>query len=224
MVTKVTIPQEAMERGQDKIGLALAPGTHTDSVIAKILAMNRLLGGWCRYSQYTGNASSQVSKLAHTRFQGMAHWLGRKSQWSMPDVMRRCSRNNTVVTGNYRLLSPTEFSTLHHKQRFLKPNPYLTEERQLSRENLPIEPYWTGYEARPGMADLRPAIRERDEYTCQRCGVKVTASTSAVEHIRPVRRFKRPIAAHVPENLWTLCIACHDGKPKVDQQVASRVR
>jgi 5-methylcytosine-specific restriction endonuclease McrA len=113
---------------------------------------------------------------------------------------------------------------VEYKQRFLKPNPYLTEERQLSRDNLPIEPYWTGYEARPGMADLRPAIRERDEYTCQRCGVKVTASTSEVEHIRPVRRFKRPIDANVPENLWTLCIACHDSKTKADHQVESRVR
>jgi RNA-directed DNA polymerase len=224
MVTKVTIPKEAMDRVQDKIELALAPGTHTDSVITKILAMNRLIGGWCRYYQYTGKASSQFSKLAHTLFQCMAHWLGRKSQLSMPEVMRRFSSDNTFVTRNYRLLSPTEFSTLHYKQCFLKPNPYLTEERQLSRENLPIETYWTGYEARPGMADLRPAIRERDEYTCQRCGVKVTASTSEVDHIWPVRRCKRPIDANVPENLWTLCIACHDSKTKADQQVESRVR
>jgi RNA-directed DNA polymerase len=224
MVTKVTIPKEAMDRVQDKIELALAPGTQTDSVIAKILARKRLIGGWCRYYQYTGKASSQFSKLAHTLFRCMAHWLGRKSQLSMPEVMRRFSRNNTFVTGNYRLLSPTEFSTLHYKQRFLKPIPYLTEERQLSRENLPIKPYWTGYEARPGMADLRPAIRERDEDTCQRCGVKVTASTSEVDHLRPVRRFKRPIDANVPENLWTLCIACHDSKTKADQQVESRVR
>jgi 5-methylcytosine-specific restriction endonuclease McrA len=28
----------------------------------------------------------------------------------------------------------------------------------------------------------------------------------------------------VPENLWTLCIACHDSKTKADQQVESRVR
>jgi hypothetical protein len=223
-VTKVTIPKEAMDRVQDKIELARAPGTHTDSVIAKILAMNRLIGGWCRYYQYTGKARSQFSKLAHTLFRCMAHWFGRQSQWSMPEVMRGFSRNKTFVTGNYRLLAPTEVSTLHSKQRFLKPNPYLTEARQLSRENLPIEPYGTGYEARPGMADLRPAIRERDACTCQRGGVKVTASTSEVDHLRPVRRFKRPIDANVPEHLWTLCIACPDSKTKADQQVESRVR
>jgi RNA-directed DNA polymerase len=37
MVTKVTIPKEAMDRVQDKIELALAPGTQTDSVIGVCL-------------------------------------------------------------------------------------------------------------------------------------------------------------------------------------------
>jgi 5-methylcytosine-specific restriction endonuclease McrA len=154
----------------------------------------------------------------------MAHWLGRKFKISMPVVMQRFKRDSTFVSGSLCLLKPTEFPSLQYRQRFFKPNPYLTQEKKLEREELPNESYWTGYEARPGMADLRPLILERDEYICQLCGVKVTDPTAEIDHIRPVRRFKRPIDANVDWNLWTLCIPCHQEKTKFDQQAESRVR
>ena len=74
------------------------------------------------------------------------------------------------------------------------------------------------------MADLRPLILERDEYICQNCGGRVMTTTAEVEHIRPVRRFKRPIDANTPDNLWTLCKDCHTEKTKSDRQAESRVR
>jgi 5-methylcytosine-specific restriction endonuclease McrA len=74
------------------------------------------------------------------------------------------------------------------------------------------------------MADLRPLIIERDEYKCQVCGKAVTPNTCQVDHIRPVRRFKRPIEANVEWNLWTLCLDCHEAKTKSDRQMESRVR
>jgi 5-methylcytosine-specific restriction endonuclease McrA len=131
---------------------------------------------------------------------------------------------NTFASQKLYLLRLTEFPTLQYKQRFLKPNPYLIQERKLEREELPNETYWTGYEARPGMADLRPLILERDEYICQLCGNNITPSTAEVDHVRPVRRFKRPIDANAEENLWTLCISCHDKRTKSDRQAESRVR
>jgi 5-methylcytosine-specific restriction endonuclease McrA len=138
--------------------------------------------------------------------------------------MRRYNQDSTFVSGRYRLLKPTEFSSLQYHQRFFKPNPYLTHTRRLERAELPVETYWTGYEARPGIADLRLLILERDEYTCQICGANVTAPTAEVDHIRPVRRFKQPIDANVEWNLWTLCIQCHSKKTKSDRQAESRVR
>jgi 5-methylcytosine-specific restriction endonuclease McrA len=155
----------------------------------------------------------------------MAHWLGRKFKIrNMPVVMQRFKRGNTFASGDDCLLRPTEFPSLQYRHRFFKPNPYLTQEKKLGREELPSETYWTGYEARPGMADLRPVVRERDEHTCQICGARVTATTADVDHIRPVRRFKRPIEANMPENLWTLCTPCHQEKTKSDRQAESRVR
>jgi RNA-directed DNA polymerase len=224
MKTKVIIPKEAMGKLDAKIRLALAPSSHQDSVTIKILALNRLIGGWCRYYQYTSQAYAQFHKLEQILFWRMAHWLGRKYQLPMSMVMQQFRVDNTLATPNQSLTRLTDFKTLQYKQRFRKPNPYLTQERKLERETLPNESYWTGYEARPGMADLRPLILERDEYRCQLCGMAVKPNTCEVDHIRPARRFKRPIDANVEWNLWTLCIPCHDAKTKSDRQAESRVR
>jgi RNA-directed DNA polymerase len=224
MITRVTIPKEAMDKVKAKIDLALSPSRHQDSIMTKILGLNRLIGGWCRYYRYTGKASSQFGKLDHALFWSMAHWLGRKFQIKMPTVMQRFCCDSTFVIQKQRLSRAADFPTRQYKQRFLKPNPYLTQERRFEREDLPNESYWTGHEARPGMADLRSLILERDEYTCQLCGTKVSDSTAEVDHIRPVRRFKQPGNANVEWNLWTLCIPCHKEKTKADRQVESRVR
>lgn len=224
MTVKIVIPDEAMEKMKAKLKLALSPSSHQDSTNTKIIGLNSLIRGWCQYYQYTSKASSQFHELGHELYWEMAHWLGRKFKVSMPDVMRRFKRDSTFASGERRLLPPTEFPSNQYRQRFFKPNPYLTRERTLERESLPLETFWTGYEARPGMADLRPLIRERDEYTCQLCGAAVTPDTCEVDHIRPVRRFKRPTDANVEWNLWTLCIPCHKEKTKNDQPVESRVR
>jgi 5-methylcytosine-specific restriction endonuclease McrA len=224
MTTKVVIPKEAIDKVRAKIDLTLAPSSYQDSVVAKFQALNRLIGGWCRYYQYTGKASRQFKQLEYALFWCMAHWLGRKFQLRMPSVMQQFCVNNTFVTQKMRCIRPTEFKTLRYKRSYLKPNPYLTQARRLDREELPSESYWTGYEVRPGMADLRPLILERDEWSCQLCGVKVTDQTAEIDHIRPVRRFKRPIDANSPDNLWTVCIPCHEAKTKYDRQAESRVR
>jgi 5-methylcytosine-specific restriction endonuclease McrA len=95
---------------------------------------------------------------------------------------------------------------------------------ELKREELPQEAFWTGYERRPGMADLRPLILERDRYICQLCGEKVTAENAQVDHIEPFRKFKQPVEANRPENLWTLCIPCHQWKTEFDRQMESRMQ
>jgi len=220
---KIVIPDEAMDKIRVKIRIALSPTSHQDSVNSKITGLNRLIRGWCQYYQYTSKGSTQFSKLEHELFWEMAHWLGRKFKIAMSEVMQRFHHDG-FTSGKYRLLKPTEFPSLRYQQRFFKPNPYLTQNRVLSRENLPVESYWSGYEARPGMADLRPLILERDEGVCQKCGISVTASTAEIDHIRPVRRYKRPIDANTFYNLWTLCKDCHQEKTKADRQAESRVR
>ena len=223
MKTKVLIPKEAVDRFIDKIKIATDKTTHQDSLNSIILALNRIIGGWCRYYQYTSKASSIFNDLGNKTFWSLAHWIGRKYQLAIPEVIRRYEVDCTLTTDQYRLKMPDEIPTKFYRYQVRKPNPYTTQVKIL-REELPQETYWTGYEPRPGMADLRPLIIERDENTCQICDKAVTAHTSQIDHIRPVRRFKRPIDANRPDNLWTLCKDCHYEKTKSDRQMESRMR
>jgi len=217
MTTKVLIPQKAVKQVRAKIARPTAPTTHRDSVNTTILALNRLTGGWGRYYQYTSYASSTFNQVEDFTFWRMAHWLGRKFRLTMPRVLRRFKRDSSLATSEQRLLKATEFPTQISRQRFLKPNPYTTQQ-QLTREDLPHESDWTGCDPRPGMADLRPLVFQRDQRCCRKCGVALTADTAVVDHIRPVRRFRRPVEANRLENLQTLCPPCHTAKTELDRQ------
>ena len=223
MTTKVLIPKESVNKLMNKIKLATDRSQHQDSVNNKILALNRIITGWSAYYQYTSKASTIFNHVDQEVFWSMAHWLGRKYQITMPQVLKRFG-SPRLGTKEHRLVRAYEkFPTRQYKIRFLKPNPYTTQEA-VTREELPGDTFWSGFEPRPGMADLRPLILERDENLCQMCETQVTPETAQVDHIRPVRRFKRPTDANVSENLQTLCLPCHRKKTEADRRMESPVR
>jgi RNA-directed DNA polymerase len=222
MKTKVLISKKGKEKHLKAIRVATSRSTHEDSVSLKIKALNRIITGWCRYYQYTSRASIQFHKLECRTFWLMAHWLGRKFQLTMPQVLRRFRKGSGLTDGEITLVRHTEFTTLRYKKRFLKPNPYTTQE-SIRREELPDENPWPGFEDRPGWADLRKQVMERDEMTCRLCKALVTPETCEVDHIIRYSRFKRPIDANRLGNLWTLCIDCHR-KVTEKQQMERRMR
>jgi RNA-directed DNA polymerase len=223
MTTKVLIPKAAVERLEANIKAATATTTHRDSANSKILALNKLIGGWCRYYQYTSQANTTFRKVSPKVFWQVAHWLGGKYRLKMTEVMKRYHQGDSFATERYRLSLPHEFATLAYKKRFLKVNPY-TKQESFYREKLLEQNCWTGHNDRPGMADLRPVVLKRDGYVCQMCDKPVTAETAQVDHIKRVSRFKRPVDANRPDNLWTLCISCHKEKTKSERQMESRMR
>jgi group II intron reverse transcriptase/maturase len=218
------IPKEAVAEVKNKIKAATEAHTHQDAVNAKILALNRIIGGWCRYYQYTSKASTQFMKIEYYAFWRMVHWLGRKYQLSAREVIKLYRKNNSLATENYRLLKATEIKTKVYRKSVRKPNPYTTQDVKILREELSVERSWTGNERRPGMDDLRPLVMKRDKHVCQMCDNAVTRHTAQIDHIKPVRRFRRPVDANRLENLWTLCIACHQEKTESDRQMESRMR
>jgi len=224
MKTKVLIPKKAVDNVISKITRLTDETTHQDSVSTKVLGLNRIIEGWCRYYQYTSKASTIFNKVDFQSFWKMAHWLGRKYAITTPTVLTRFGHNGAGLGMDGRLLvkSYQKFPTLHYKKRFLKPNPYTTQET-IVREELPNKTHWTGWERRPGMADLRPLILARDQFTCQKCGHQVSPSEAHIDHKRPVRRFKRPMDANTEGNLQTLCIPCHKIKTEFDRQMESRM-
>lgn len=78
-------------------------------------------------------------------------------------------------------------------------------------------PNWQGgsvyYYGPSWTEELRESVRERDDYTCQRCGFHhdVLDETLNVHHRIPFREFgiERHEEANQPENLVSLCDGCH---------------
>lgn len=77
---------------------------------------------------------------------------------------------------------------------------------------------------RPGMADVRPRVIQRNGFRCQLCKVPVTVDTCQVDHPHPVRGVKRPVDADVEEDLWALGVPCHQEKTERDRERERRMR
>ena len=61
----------------------------------------------------------------------------------------------------------------------------------------------------PHWPRIRKLIRARDQFTCQACGRKEDTNFHHVHHIVPFRNFVNSQVANQPDNLITLCPACH---------------
>ena len=57
--------------------------------------------------------------------------------------------------------------------------------------------------------NLREAILKRDQYTCQLCQAQFDLGGLHVHHKTPIRMFSSVLEANKPNNLVTLCAACH---------------
>jgi len=212
---KLLIPQEAVAKVRASILAVTAQSSLNHSLNAKLVAMNQLLRSWGQYYRYAYNASLVFAKLDHVVFWRMAHWIGAKFRSSIPQVLR-CYY--VQVEGVKTLSSGTKhlwlLRTLRHEyppyRTFV--NPYTTTQPLLIRAGGMVLPVWLGNEKRPGTLDLRPRVLARDGWTCQHCGQVVTEETAALDHIRAVKRFRRPVDANTLDNLQTLCIPCHKQK------------
>jgi hypothetical protein len=134
MVPKVLIPEDTMKKFAHKMRRIFAPNTHHDSTRAKISAANAVIRGWCNYYRAISSPRDPFRKLDEEVFWGMAHWLGRKFKLSMPKVMRRDRRDNTIGYKTSTLVMPTDFKAT---RLLLKTwhNPYIASE-QIIREEL----------------------------------------------------------------------------------------
>src|SRR4029450_8941092 len=110
MVPMVHIPESAIQIFRHKVREIIAPTTTTESMNAKITALNRLTRGWCQYYCTTSNPSIVFGKLRPELYQGMAHWLGRKYKLSMPAVHKRFYQGSTLGTAKVKLIMPSDRS------------------------------------------------------------------------------------------------------------------
>ena len=231
MIPKVLIPARAIKRFQHNIRRILSPSTTNDSAKAKIIAVNRVIRGWCEYYRCTNSPSGIFRRVGAEIFWGMAHWLGRKYRLkSMPEVMRKYRRGNTFKYRSVTLDMPSKYTAKRFVARtwhnpYTEPEQVRAEKDRMKRESLFTHDHaWIGKESRPGMMDLREEILLRDGPSCARCKDTFRPYEVQVDHIILRAKFKNPTDVDRLENLQVLCTNCHRAKTKMDRKVLSRVR
>ncbi len=230
MVPKVLIPASAIKTLRHNVRAMLAPSTSSESVNAKIRALNSLTRGWCQSYRCTSSPSTVFEKLTQELFWGTAHWLGRKHKANMSVVLQRFRKGATLGTRTVQLIMPTETKarkrltkTWHNP--YTEPDEAVKEKERLKRDSLfSYERFWTGHEDRPGGMDLREAVLLRDGPTCAMCGKTFHPSEVQVDHVRPRTRFKDPVDADRLDNQQVLCTDHHRAKTQTDLKVLSRMR
>jgi 5-methylcytosine-specific restriction endonuclease McrA len=222
---KIEVPDDAVKRMREKIHATLAPTTHYDSVAAKIMAMNKIVRGWCNYYRYCSSPTRVFYKLEHVIWWDIAHWIAGKYQISIPQACQRYRQRNTFGTKRVRLVMPSDIKTKQYMRRKFR-NPYTAENPQEAREELfDLDYVWLGTERRRGKQDIREAVIERDGLTCKGCGTELGHYFEAqVDHITARAAFKRLTEAERLKNHQVLCTDCHRAKTKSDRQVLSRMR
>lgn len=221
---KLEIPDEAVKRMREKIYATLAPNTFYDSVAAKIIALNRIIRGWCNYYRYCSSPTPVFNKLEHITWWKMAHWISGKYQPSIPKTCRKYRMGKGFGTKRVRMVMPTDVKTIRYMRRKFS-NLYTVENPRLAREEVfDLDSVWLGTERRRGKQDIREAVIERDGLTCRGCGKQLEHYFEAqVDHIILRAATKRQTDADRLGNQQVLCTDCHRVKTKSDRQVLSRM-
>jgi 5-methylcytosine-specific restriction endonuclease McrA len=191
----------------------------------KILGLNGIIGGWCRYYQICSSPSYYFEKLEYESFWGMAHWLGRKRQMSIKKVMKSYRQGNTLGTGRTTLYKASDFKAKRHRLRAIT-NPYTSEATTVQWENLDsLEEEWIGAEERKGQGDRKEVMYQRDQGRCGICGNFVPWEEAHLDHRTPRHLFSPPESGDTLGNQWILHREpCHQMKTKRDLQGGGRVR
>jgi len=212
MVPRIKIPRQAVDKLKGKLKSVLNPRRTNASVRAKILAVNRIVRGWCHYYKYSSAPSQVFGRMEYELFWLMAQWLGRKYKISIPRVMKRFHPGNSFWMGRYRLVMPSEIKAVRPNGR-TPTRPYQTVDRDITYEDIfEIKDVWEGQDRREGSLDLRALVIERDGSICALCGLDTTEWECQVDHIVRRSMFKRPRDADALDNLQVLCTPCHRKK------------
>jgi RNA-directed DNA polymerase len=223
MVPKVLIPEEAIKQFQYKVRGMLGPNTIHESTSAKIVALNRLIRGWCEYYRSTSSPQWGFREVERKLFWDMAHWLGKKYKVKIPTVLRNYMKGNTFGTTGTLLVLPTTYKAKRYMAKTWH-NPYTEREAIIREKIIAYESLWDGYEDRNGWMDRREEVILLKGTTCYICGTEMHPSEVEIDHDTPRKRFKDKTEADRMKHLQPLCTSCHRAKTKTDLKVLSRMR
>lgn len=224
MVPKVLIPEDAIKRFRHKIREITAPNTCNDATNAKISALNSVTRGWCNYYRITTYPHREFNRLRPELYWGLAHWLGRKYKESMPVILQKYRKGQSLGTKTRTLVMPTEIKARKRLGRVMH-NPYTGKENIEREEFFSYEKTWTGHDDRPERMDLREEVILLKGTMCYICRTELHPSEVEIDHsTKPRAAFKDKTEADRMKHLQPICTSCHRAKTKTDQMVLSRMR
>jgi Retron-type reverse transcriptase len=225
MVPKVLIPHKAIKQCQYKVRGMLGPRTTNESFSAKMLALNRLIRGWCEYYRSTSSPQWGFREVERKLIWDMAHWLGKKYKVKIPIVLRKYMKGKpkTFGTKTTTLVLPTTYKAKRYMAKTWH-NPYTEKEAIIREKIIAFESLWLGNEDRDGYIDLREEVILLKGTTCYMCGTVLHPSEVEIDHDTPRKRFKDTTEADRMKHLQPLCTSCHRAKTKTDLKVLSRMR
>ena len=230
-ITLTTVPDDKIGKFKRKIQKATSgKGAVYESVIHKLLALNRIINGWAEYYRYTNWKADDVpSRLDFHISNRMFRWAKRKHNLSISRVVAMYNHRQTgyrvdgtevdrwnfgvkvkptYVTDGYAIwlakLSDKPSKRYRPKEKL---NPFISYQYEFDEQSNILE-MWEGKGNSPYISDEywinKKRALKRDNYQCRLCGKRVTiGSDSHCHHIDGNSN------NHVLDNLVTLCIECH---------------
>jgi RNA-directed DNA polymerase len=163
---QLEIPDDAVKRMREKIHATLAPNTFNYSIAAKMVALNRIIRGWCNYYRYCSSPLRVFAKLEYDIWWKMAHWMAGKHQTSIPKICQKYRMGKGFGIKRVRMVMPSDVKTARYMRRKFS-NLYTAENPRLAREEVfDLDSMWVGTERRRGSMDIREAVIERDGLIC----------------------------------------------------------
>jgi RNA-directed DNA polymerase len=190
-------------------------GRQVSDPYLKVVALNRVIQGWILYYRYA-NVKDIAHKLDWWIYRRLRWWLQQHHGWGVRRVLAEYEhqqygrrRNLAVHDGQGRLIFLYKMSDLPLKRYRTRnyPNPYIDAQyvvTQIEGEvGSPLRALaWQGGSRHAEWYESRRRVLRRDGYSCQYCG---GTDYLEIHHIKA----RRKGGTDSPENLITLCEACH---------------
>jgi len=209
-VPKIKVGQKAITAIALRLDEVIRQRPSQESIAARLSKANAVIQGWSNYFKIAHNYNDVAGRLDH-----IAHWTMVKAICRKFDIPSgKCHKKfyfkgRIGVDKNKRIIWFADTKMSHDYRRPLIYEPGMGTYETDSE----LEADFQVYERlRPGSMDIKRIILLRDRYFCQQCGRKVTAKTSHLDHIKPVREFASYREATSKENVQTLCLNCHAEK------------
>ena len=216
LVSKIKVSQKAISNIRLRLNEATRYRPSQEDIDSRIDRVSSVIRGWSNYYKISHDFSAMTGRLDHLAHWAMVKAISRKNDISTGKVHRKFYHKGRIgVTAKKTLVrfSDTKMSLNYEGPRAYEPG------KGIYLEDHEWEADFLTRQIRPGQADLKLQILERDGDQCRNCGCSVTSETSVLDHIIGVKHFASFEQAHTQENVQILCLYCHKEKHRYKTKV-----